>query len=133
MAFLTKAAFEQIDKNKNGSIDIGELQARTTRPGLNNFLTLSHVAGVIDNSANRCEQCDTLEDDGGARYNDAVSLWQQCLCHAWLDKTVPRWGQIDFEEFYEWVQTHHSSARETEGDSCKHSLCLNCSQAEPPL
>jgi len=72
-----QAAFEQIDKNKNGSIDIGELQE-----------LLTTVQIDVNN----------------------VTLWKMM---EELDTTMP-WGQIDFEEFYEWVQTHHSSARETE-------------------
>lgn len=73
-----KAAFDSIDKNVNGNIDIGELQE------------LLLVLNIPCNS---------------------VTLWKMM---EQLDTTIP-YGQVEFNEFYEWVQTHpHLGAAEGE-------------------
>jgi len=72
-----KAAFDRIDSDKSGAIDIGELQDLLT---------------AVDIPSNN------------------VTLWKMM---EQLDTNIP-YGNIDFDEFYEWVQTHQASAKETE-------------------
>jgi serine/threonine protein kinase len=66
-----KAAFDKLDTDGSGRIDIGELQNLLPAVGID---------------------------------NNGVTLWKAMES---LDQNIP-YGQVDFDEFYQFMQSHHS-------------------------